>query len=225
MAIKQETIILNDYSPGSGLTSSIRRRTSAKGKTTDRVSVEIKSEPLVHVFDDVALGAGPAQAIRDAFEAAIKGITAIASPSTIARRNRAREALANGTADKATVKRYSGGRTGAKPPKKSVRMFNDSDRLSEGLFVRQNPREGNWTTNVPANRFTGDTAHLLKDLFDLIGDKISPQALLRHPGVNKEIRASLDLILQKAKDQTDIKRVQLRAAKLNAAKALLGFVR
>jgi hypothetical protein len=223
MATKQETIILNDYGSGSGLSGAIRRRTSAKGKTTDRVSVNIKSEPLVHTFDDAALGAGPAAAIRDAFEAAIKGITAIASPSTIARRNHARQALANGTAPKSIVKRYSGGRTGTKPPKTSVRLFNDSDRLSEGLFVRQNPREASWTTNVPANRFTGDTQHLLGELFDLIGDKISPRALLDHPDVSKEIRASLEQILQKANNEGDIKRAQLRSAKIRAAKMLLGF--
>lgn len=222
MATKQETIIINDYGPNS---TAIRRRTSAKGKVSQRTSINIKSEPLVHTFDDVALGSGPAEAIRDAFEAAIKGITDFAKPSTIARRNYARQALAAGTAGKTITKRYSGGKIGLKPPTTSARLFNDSNRLSEGLFVRQNPREKSWTTNVPANRFTDETRHLVGQLFDLIGSKISPKALLANPRVNKEIKASLNLILVKAKNEQDAKRKALTQAKINAAKALLGFVR
>ena len=134
MATKQETIVLNDYD---ATTTSIRRRTSARGKVSERVTVDIKSEPLVHMFDDAALGAGPAQVIRNELEKAIKGITTFAHPNTIKRRNYAKAAMESGQAPKSVRKRYSGGRIGTKLPKGSARLFNDSDRLSEGLFVRQ----------------------------------------------------------------------------------------
>ena len=217
---RPETIVLNSISGGS---ASIRRRFSAKtGRASkDRVTIEIESEPLVHMFDDTALGAGPAQAIRDKVEQAIKSITAQASASTIARRKRAYLDLSGGGADKATRQRYTGGRIGTKLPTGSTTLFNDSGRLADGLFTRQNPSEGNWTTNVPANRFTPDTQHLVGKLFDLIGNQISSSALLSDIGVRRALRDSLDQLLVKAKNETDIKRQQLQLAQMNVAKKLL----
>lgn len=75
MAIKQETIILNDY----------KKSPARAGRHR---SVSIKSEPLEHTFDDAELGRGPAQAIRDKVAAEIRSITEQAAASTIAKRRR-----------------------------------------------------------------------------------------------------------------------------------------
>ncbi len=217
MAVKQETIILHDFEGAKAL---IRRRTTSRG-TRDRVSIEIEAEPIVHVFDDTALGSGPSQAIRDELEKAIKAITAIAKPSTIIKRNWSRREMESGSPAKSTKKRYSGGRIGTKIPKTSVRLFNDSDRLSEGLFVRQNPREGSFTTNVPANRFTDDTQHLVKRLFDLVPILRSPAKLLASKSVRDEIDNSINLLISKARTIGDAKRKALQQQQLNVAKAVI----
>ncbi len=120
--IKQETIVLNDYRDSS-ISRRIRTSRSAKtGKVTkkNRVTFEIQSEPLIHTFDDEALGRGPAEAIRDIIEKQIKAITQFASPNTIARRNRAKRDMGSGGGSPAMLKRYGGGRIGLKPPKGST---------------------------------------------------------------------------------------------------------
>ena len=236
--IKQETIILNDYG---SVKAFRRRRTSAKGKVKEWVTLEISAEPLIHMFDDSALGRGPAEAIRDALEKAIKNIGKTAVSATIARRNSARTALAGGNAPKSVLKRYTGGRIGTKPPKSgSVRLFNDSGRLAEGLSVRQNTKTSNldfgprlnvWTTNVPANRFTEGggghppTQHLVKQLFDLVPMLKNPRRLMSDPAVKKAVVKSLDLLIIKAKNERDAKFKALRLAQMNAAKALIGAIR
>ena len=77
--ITQETIVINDYGKSRANT---RRRTSKKGKTTQRVSIEIEAEPVLHVFDDRALGSDVAEAIRDHIGKAIKDIGGFVKQST-----------------------------------------------------------------------------------------------------------------------------------------------
>ncbi len=161
----QETIIINE-----GFEE--RRRTTASG-VKSRFTFTIVSEPIFMNFDDIALGAGPAAAIRDLISAGIKGISQVASAATILRRKYAAAAFARG--QPGTVRRYSGGRTGATPPGESDRLYNDSGRLANGVFVRQNPSEGSWTVNVPANRLdpsTFKTQGLFVSMVDRLRDLV-----------------------------------------------------
>lgn len=146
MSVSQDVVVLNDFG---GSSFERRTRTTSSG-TKDRYTMTIKAEPIVHDFDKLKLGQGPAIAIRDLIRRQIKAIGAFAKPGTIAKREAAVRALARG-ADWAQ-RRYSGGRTGTKEPNTSWRLFNDSGRLADGLEVRENKAEGSWTINVPANR-------------------------------------------------------------------------
>lgn len=174
-SITQDVIALNDYTQE-------RRRTTSKG-TKSRYTITVDAQPILHDFSETSLGAGPAQAIQAAIIRQIKAISEVAKPATIARRSRAKRLLESGviednkasgntwTAKKwiaegfkgkigeghATIARYSGGRTGAKFPTGSVRLFNDSGRLAEGILVQQNTVEKNWTINVTANRLDPST--------------------------------------------------------------------
>jgi len=145
MAITQDVIVINE-----GFQE--RRRTTSTG-TKSRYTITVTAEPIIHNFSAEKLGEGPAIAIRDVIVKQIKAITEVANLATIKRRQSAAKAIQAGKTDK----RYSGGRMGAMAPSGSVRLFNDSGRLADGIFVRQNPQEKNWTINVPANRLDPST--------------------------------------------------------------------
>lgn len=134
-----------------------RSRTTGQGpalKTKDRYTITIKAEPMVHIFDARALGQGPAEAIVEHLRNRIRGISEVAKPATLAARQRAKDAYQRG--EPWAKRRYAGGRTGGKEPGQTVRLFNDSGRLADGLFARPT-RDNAWTVNVPANRFDPTT--------------------------------------------------------------------
>lgn len=192
--ITQEVIVINE-----GLQE--RRRTTARG-TKSRYTITVKAEPVLHNLSQERLGEGPAMAIRDAIVRQIKGITDVAKPSTILRRRVAARGLAKGQAT--AVKRYSGGRTGTKAPSGSVRLFNDSSRLADGIFVRQNPKEENWTINVTANRLDPSTFKSMADFVGMVNRLRSYVPVLSNPlgdpAVKDAIRGSLKTLLQKRDD-------------------------
>lgn len=146
MAVSQDVVILNDFG---GSTFDRRTRTTSRG-TKDRYTITIKAEPILHNFNGLRLGEGPAHAIRDLIRRQIKNIGTFAKPATIAKREAAVRALSRGA--QWAKRRYAGGRTGEKAPNTSGRLFNDSGRLADGLEVRENTTEQSWTINVPVNR-------------------------------------------------------------------------
>lgn len=239
MAIKQQTITINEFTD---VKAQIRRRTLKSGKTRDRVTIDISTEPVVHMFDDRALGADVCGAIRDKLEQDIKNINAAASASTLRWRNYARRRF-NADPPPSVKNRYSGGRIGPKEPGQTVRKFNDSGRLAEGLTIRQNIRAANsalyglgqpgyWTINVPGNRFTDgakagldNTQHLVAELAKYVPALRDPRQLLADPKVVKAVDESINGLLTKARREGDVKRAQLRLARWNAAKAAIGLIR
>lgn len=150
----QNTVVLNDYG---GVTLDERTRTSAEGSVSARLTLSIKTEPILVNLSSVDLGRGPAMAIRDMIEEQHGNITTIAALATLERREREKRAYENG--DPRARERYDGGRTGPTPPagRSAVRYGIHSGRLKGGWFVRQNPMEQSWTINVPANRFDPTT--------------------------------------------------------------------
>lgn len=222
MPVTQETIVLHDFDSAAsgGSRVSVRRRTTSRG-TKDRYTIDIKAEPIVHVFDDTALGAEPAEAIREVIEKAVKDIGEFASGATQEFRRRAELAFQSGAPW--AQKRYAGGRIGAKPPNQTKRLFNDSNRLSEGLFVRQNPAERSFAINAPANRLK--EPQLIERLLDLVPILKQPARIAADENVRRAVLEAKRDMIQRATGIADAKRRQLRMAQLNAAKALLGLGR
>ena len=155
---ESDVVVIND---AGAFSAKVAQRVGA-GRTKPRRTIEIISEPLLHDFDANMLGAKPAEAIRAAIQKGIRNVAAFASAATIKRRERAARHLsgslspaqqARGESYRGTYDRqYSGGRMGARAPNQTPRLFNDSGRMSEGVFVRQNPTDATFTVNVPANR-------------------------------------------------------------------------
>lgn len=195
MAITQEVFVINEG-------FSERVRTTSSG-TKSRFTLEVKTDPVILNLSEVALGAPVAEAIRKAISDGIKAISVVASPATLLKRKYAKNAYERGEPN--AVKRYSGGKTGATPPAQSDKLFNDSGRLANGVFVRQNAQEGNWTVNVPANRLNPDTfddrsafvrmVDRLRELVPVLRDPLS------HPDVRNAISKSLDNMIQVANDK------------------------
>jgi len=165
--IHQETVVLNDAATW---TLDQRTRTTAAGKSSVRYSLSIKAEPILNNLRGVDLGAGPAQAILELIQKQHRAITEVAKPATILRRAVAARQMAGVsldprrrrgatvTASDVTTRRYTGGKLGRMDPNPgSVRVGIDSGRLLAGWFLRQNPAEGTYTINVPANRLDPST--------------------------------------------------------------------
>ena len=219
-----DVVILNDAGELSPKFAARGRRTRRK----ERVSIEIIAEPLLHDFSEHLLGAKPAEAIREHLTAAIKGITAKASTATIRKREQAARAFQRGA--KWATKRYSGGRTGPKPPNQSDRLFGDSNRLAEGLFVRENRVDSSWTVNVPANRFDRSTftgaafENMLNKLRSLVPALQDVTQLLRDPKVDEAIESSIHDIITKASPGDQGRLQQLARARRQALLAGLRLV-
>lgn len=222
MAKKPTIIALHDYTFGDELfrhgsvrerAGRVSARTGRRGKS--RFTIEIESTPILHVFDDLALGQGPADAIREVLQHKIKSITARVSSATAGFRARAIQAYNAG--EPWAVKRFSGGRTGKTPPKKSDQLFNFSGRLANGVAVRENKTDNAWTVNVPANRLNpqhfpdrGAFERMLDQLEQYVPELSDSRRLIESPEVRKAIVDSIDVLILNARGRLDAKRRALR---------------
>lgn len=183
-----------------------RDRTSVKsGKTSSRYSVSISCEPVLLDISPNRLGEGPTQAILAFLSGKIKNIGAVASDATIARRKSARQSFRDG--DQGATKRYAGGKMGPMEPGQTVRLFNDSGRLANGLFVRANtsnqPGGAAWTINVPANRLDPSTfvggesalAGMYQRLVQLVPELGDAKLLMAVASVRQSITDAIDQVL------------------------------
>jgi len=221
-----DVVVINDVPDG--LTPLFARR----GKVTrgkERTTVEIVSEPLLHDFDENVLGAEPANAIRDLLERETKGVDEFASDTTQAMRAKAEVAFQAGAPW--AKRRYSGGRTGAKPPNQTKRKLNDSGRLAEGWFVRENKEDATWTVNVPANRLTPEAfgakwEWFLGELRRLIAPLRDVRAIAEDQGFQQAVSRSIASLIEKGELRGDSVAVRKLAALQGARKrALLAAAR
>ena len=211
--------VINDGGPFGATVAARGKRTRGK----QRYTIEIESQPLLHHFDEHMLGAEPAQAIKEALIEAIKGITAQASAATIRRREQAARALERGA--RWATKRYSGGRTGTKPPNQSDRLFNDSGRFAEGLHVQQNKTDRTFTVNVPVNRLNREQFGrgfdaMIQKLRDLVPALADMRKLLDDPRVSEAIDRSIDNLITKADSNSRHKLEALAKARKQALLAI-----
>lgn len=194
-------------------------RTSASGR--QRVTVEVRSEPLVHNLDPKQLGAGPAAAIAEHLRQRIMGIAARASDATIARRKRAAREAAEG--QPTAARRYAGGRIGATPPAQSDRLFNDSGRFAKSIVARAAnvDGEGTYIINCAANRLDESTfgkgfAGMLERLAQYVPEIRNPKLLLDSLPMRRAIKEGMAQMIQKQEARIS----ELRDAR---AKAIVGI--
>ena len=192
MAITQDVVVLNDMGASS---LSSRTRTTSSGNASVRYSIEMRADPILHDFNQENIGQGPAQAIRDLLSRKMKEIGVAAAASTALRRANAAVGLAAGVPS--YVARYSGGKIGLKPPRTAdpQNLFNDSGRFADGMAVRFNPTDNNFTINVPANRldprtFGGGEAALVRmweRLVALVPEFKGGLDVIKHPEIVEAI--------------------------------------
>lgn len=209
----QTSIVINE-----GLTE--RQRTTSSG-TKSRYTITVDAEPILHEFSEEQLGKGPAEAIAEAIRTGIKNITEIAAPMTRRAREVGKRAVERGAPW--AVRRFSGGRTGTKAPSGSVRLFNDSGRLADGVVAQQNTQEKNWTINVPANRLDPSTfksreqfVAMVDRLRALVPALTNPLGV---PAVREAIVEGVRGLMIRELKRTD----ELRLARLRAVVGLLGL--
>ena len=127
------------------------------GTSKQRVVIRVVSEPLVINTDPEFLAMAPAKRLAAYLKQQVQAITAPAAAKTVKYRQAALAAFVRGAPW--AMERYSGGRTGSKPPLRSERAFNDSGRFAEGITANQSKDgTGSWRVNVPANRLSDENS-------------------------------------------------------------------
>ena len=203
-----------------------RTGTTSSGKERKpRYTIEVRSQPLLMDFDEMLLGEKPAEALKGVIQDQINAITEKASAATLARRARSAGEFRAGLPS--ATKRYSGGRMGPMAPNQRDTLFNDSGRMREGIFVRQNPTDKTFTINLPANRdFAQDVAMFEK--FRALVPALDPAKAAQLPAVKAAIEGAIGGMIQKAENETAAKLKLLAQARkralLAAGRALLGVV-
>lgn len=187
-------------------------RTSKSGK--QRVTVVVKSEPVILNVDPKKLGQPIAMAIAHHLREKVKGITATAAVNTL--RARASEAKAYAAGKPWAVKRFNGGRTGATPPKDSTTALNHSGRFADSITATAS-NDGAWRVNVAANRMSPATSNIqrvIQRVSELVPEIANPALLLQNNVLKKAIEKSMDEAIKKASARTTELRIE-------AAKRLL----
>ncbi len=196
--MKDKVVILNQ---------GFESRTSSTGRT--RVTIAVRSEPVIVSTDPRILGAPIAQAIANHFRERITGITAQAAPATIKAREVAARAFALGKPW--AVKRYGGGKTGAMPPNQTDRAFNDSGRMAKTITANASS-DGNWRINVAANRLSADTGNItriIQRLSELVPEIANPALLRGNQILSRAIDNALAGAIKKAQATTKELRVEM----------------
>jgi hypothetical protein len=194
-----------------------RTRTNKAGKSRDRYTVEIKGDSILINTDPKTLGQGPAEAIAEVLRDKVRGITATVSSGTRKYREAALKAFNEGKPH--AMRRYAGGRTGAKQPNQSDRLFNDSGRFAESIAV--GARDEAWTVNVAANRLSPDTltggagalTRIYQRLLELVPEFGDARQLLNSSKVVKALEAGIHDAIQRV----DERNVELRKQRMSAA--------
>lgn len=211
--VDDDVIVTSDYS---NLTSGpIRgrmgreRQDGSRGRA--RMTIEIKSEPLVHQFDEVQLGHGPAEAAAQVLAEKVRAISEPVSPTTQEDRKYKEAAYKRG--ESYAVKRFTwrGNKGEGKGPHfdQGHRKFNFSGTFADSIVARENTTDKSWTVNVAANRLDPRTSRnatefavIVEALRRLVPELDHPERLLHDP----RVKAAID---------DAVENVVLNAAKLN----------
>ena len=207
-----EVIVTSDYSNlSSGAITGRLGRTSARTgeRGRARMSIEIQSEPLVHCFDELALGHEPAQAAAKALADKVRKISEPVSLSTELTRKYQENAYARGATW--ATKRFGGPRMGPRAPNPARREhFNHSGTFADSIVGTENRTEKSWTINVAASRLDPRTsrnasefAFITDALRRLIPEFDDPARLARLPEVRAAVERSIESLIFKASELGD----------------------
>lgn len=189
---KDDVVIINQ--PGN-----LEQRTSKTGKV--RYVITMKTEPVIFNLDPKRMGAEVAKAIVHHLRERVKGIAQQAAPATLKARKVAAKAYALGKPW--ALRRYSGGRTGPKPPDESSQAFYDSGRFADSI-VGSASSDGIWRVNVAANRLSdtdsGGASRIFARLVELVPEFGDTSLLLQNDIVRKSIEKATAGIVSKAKE-------------------------
>jgi hypothetical protein len=219
-------IVTSDYSnlTSGAITGRLGRSNAAGGRGRARMSIEIRSEPLVHNFDELQLGQGPAMAAAAGLQKKIRAVSDTAKASTLVIRGRQKRAYERG--EQWAKKRFGGPKLGPRPPTDSLAYLNFSDTFASSITGTENRTEKSWTINVAANRLDPRTsrnaaefAFITDALHRFVPELNDPRLLGQMPEVREAVVRSIEDMIIKARDLNNKLRVQL----LGQALSLLGL--
>lgn len=223
----QKVFLLNDYRD-----VEMKRRyrySSFEHKTNigkSRYTLNIKAEPLLVGLEEVALVAGPAAAALEAIREDIGNITENAAKGTLEFRKEAHDAYFRG--DQWALDRYrqlDRVQGPVYPPGSSNKLFNDSGRLRQGISLKQNPREGAFTVNLPASRdLNGGDPKMFQKFVRLV-PSVSPRKLIGDARFEKAVAQTVVDAIRKAANQNEISRLRLRYQRWQAIRQAMGLAR
>ena len=194
-----ELVILNE---------GLEMRATSGGKA--RFTVRVVSEPIVINTDPAFVGMKPAVAFAQFLKQKLLSITEAAPPATQKYRHAALKAFVLGRPW--AVARYSGGRTGSKPPARTMNALNDSERMAQGIAVTQSKSDGTFRINVPANRLDENTSGGFQRVWNKLVSLVPEIGRPLSAGVVEEgIRWSLENMLKKERARST--KLQLEVAR------------
>jgi hypothetical protein len=132
--------------------------------------------------------------------------------------------LAFGRGESWALKRYAGGRIGAKAPNQTNKFGMDSLRTVDGLSMRPNLTDSSYTINVPANRMNPDTFGAgfdayMNRLMELI-PVLDPKRALGDKEIEGAIKQGVADMISKAESNAEAA-IQRSLARLRAQKIAL----
>lgn len=182
---------------GQSATVTATERIRATGKA--RVTLEVKSEPILVDLDPQRIGAPVAKAIEEAVRARLENNLEPARASTIEARKRAAVAFDKG--ERWALKEYGGGKIGPMRPHRSnsVRKGVDSGRLAKSFSMRFAPKSADYMLNVAANRLTPEFLARNSEFLPWLVTSIV-QPALADKSLSKAIAQALGDSVQKVHD-------------------------
>lgn len=188
----------------------VKERTAKSGKITKStfITTTVESEPIAVMLEEGAVARRAAEMFAERIREQTKQIAEQVKPATAAARRKLEKAYAAGKPD--AVRRFSGGRTGATPPKVTNQAFNHSGRLANGIVATFRKTEKDWAINYPANRWNP------KDWPSIGAMEVAFRRWVAHvpvlqgrashdPAIRKEIEKTFEDVLQKQRMGADHK--------------------
>lgn len=146
MADDDEPIIIGDWE------TLIAKQRTKNGK--QRVTLEVKAEPLMIDLGEVRMGKPIAEAIAESLRESLLASNDPIAPSSAARRQAATTGYERQT--KSAREEFTGGRIGPTPPNQGKARGYNSGRLAKSIVAMWVEKLGSYVINTAANRLTPD---------------------------------------------------------------------
>lgn len=211
-----DTIYTSDYSnlSSGNIQGRLGRERQDGSRGRARMSIEIRSEVLVHQLDEVQLGHGPAEAAAGVYREKVEAIAEPVAPTTQETRKYQEAAFARG--ETWATKRFGFRGMDAVSFDGGHRKFNHSGTFAKSIVARENKTDKTWTVNVAAirldprtSRNAGEFAFITEALRRLVPEIDDPSRLLADPRVKAAIDDAVDSLIINAAKYQDVLRKRL----------------